>query len=71
MPVCSGVSISVDLAREAVRRLEREAVACKRSPTAPDERGWGVPNWRDADVYPTADELDDLEWRWEFEPRRV
>jgi hypothetical protein len=58
------------LAREAVRRLAKEAGACERSPSAPDERGWGVPDWRDADAYPAPEELDDLEWRWEFLRRR-
>jgi hypothetical protein len=43
---------------------------CATSPPAPDERGWGVPDWRDVEACPTADELDDLEWRWEFLRRR-
>jgi hypothetical protein len=64
------MSIGVDLARDAIRRLAKESSACERSPPAPDERGWGVPNWRDAAAYPAADELDDLEWRWEFLRRR-
>ena len=29
-----------------------------------------MPSWTDAEAYPTADELDDLEWRWEFLRRR-
>lgn len=70
MPNSTLLSYLADLSDEAVLRLARESKACERSPKAPDERGWGVPDWRDARAYPTADELDDLEWRWEFLRRR-
>ena len=47
-----------------------EAEQCRESPPAPDQRGWGVPSWQDVDAYPTAAELDNSEWRWEYLRRR-
>lgn len=66
----TALSFGVDLAGEAVRRLAKESSTCERSPPLPDERGWGVPDWRTPSAYPAPDELDDLEWRWEYLRRR-
>jgi hypothetical protein len=70
IPTYTALSFGVDLTSEAVLRLAKEARVCAQSPRAPDESGWGVPNWRDAGAYPIPDELDELEWRWEFLRRR-
>jgi hypothetical protein len=59
-----------DSAEDTIRQIAEQARTCTKSPTAPDERGWSVPDWRDASAYPTADEFDDSEWRWEFLRRR-
>ena len=61
---------SEEQVRDAIRALANEARACGESPAAPDERGWGVPSWEDAAAYPGEEELEDLEWRWEFLRRR-
>ena len=50
----------------AIVAFARSAALCTQSPPAPDGAGWGVPDWHDEKAYPTAHELDDLEWRWEF-----
>ncbi len=31
---------------------------------------WGVPDWRNASAYPTADTTPERIWRWEFLRRR-
>ena len=49
-----------------IAALAEQAASCAQSPSAPDGAGWGVPDWQDKSAYPAADELDDLEWRWEF-----
>src|SRR5215212_9249443 len=70
VPIHTGLSRNADLGAEAIRRLAEQARACTKSPEAPDGRGWGAPDWRDSDAYPTANELDDMEWRWEYLRRR-
>ena len=70
MPTHTALSFGVDLARDAVRHLAKESSVREPSPRPPEERGWGVPDWQAPNAYPTPDELDDLEWRWEFLRRR-
>jgi hypothetical protein len=70
MSIYAATGASDDLIRGAIRDLGMQAQECNKSPPAPDERGWGVPSWKDPAAYPEADELDDLEWRWEFLRRR-
>jgi hypothetical protein len=70
MPNPFGPGSSEQQIRDAIQALAAEARACEASPPAPDARGWGVPSWEDAAAYPGSEELDDLEWRWEFLRRR-
>ena len=70
MPSDDGSIGANEFFRNWIRFLSERSRDCATSPPAPDERGWGVPDWRNAEAYPTADELDDLEWRWEFLRRR-
>jgi hypothetical protein len=65
-----GTITSSEFFRNWIRFLSERSRGCATSPPAPDDRGWGVPSWSDAEAYPVADELDDLEWRWEFLRRR-
>ena len=70
MPFGFDATVLEEQVQAVISKFRAQAAACEQSPPAPDGAGWGVPDWRDPAAYPTADELDDLEWRWEFLRRR-
>lgn len=68
-PASTAKGTHADKRRATLQRigeLHLESESATESPTPPDERGWGVPDWHDEAGYPKPSELDRFQWRWEF-----
>ena len=64
----TGIESAYRMSERRFRRSQR----VMESPAAPDDKGWGLPDWRDKDAYPDPDpdQIHDDKWRWEFLRRR-